>query len=96
MTDRLIYRLKPARTEAIQLTGFNEKDIDFFCGPENAYCYSDCVEKDYKFAKIRCYDGIRTAQIGDWLIRGIDGEIYILKDNTFRALFTYEKTLHSF
>lgn len=114
MNDRLIYRLKPARTEAIQLTGFNEEDIDFFCSPENVYYYHylvmpeveegkknpeqkiDCVSKDYKYAEIRCYDGVRKAFVGDWLIKGIDGEIYILKDNTFRALFTYEKTLHSF
>ena len=114
MSDRLIYRLKPARTEAIQLTGFNEWDIDMFCSPENVYyCHYlntdaiekgkknpeqtiDCVSKDYKFAEIRCYDGIRKASVGDWLIKGVDGEIYILKDNTFRALFTFEKKLQSF
>ena len=114
MNDRLIYRLKPARTEAIQLTGINEKDIDMFCFPEYVYYYHylvmseveegkknseqkiDCVSKDYKYAEIRCHDGLRTASVGDWLIRGIDGEIYIIKDNTFRALFTFEKKLHSF
>lgn len=114
MSERFFYRLKPALTEAIQLTGLNETAVDFFCRGENIYFlkYYDIgnIEKyqidseqlinassrEYKAVEIPTYEGIRIAQIGDWLVRGIDGEIYILKDNTFRALFTYEKTLRSF
>ena len=38
--------------------------------------------------KIKTLEGTMTAKKGDWIIRGIEGEIYPCKDSVFRA--TYE------
>ena len=65
-------------------------------GKLDPYQKIDCVSEDYKMIELRCYDGLKTASVGDWLVRGVDGEIYVIKDNTFRALFTFEKKLQSF
>lgn len=38
--------------------------------------------------KIRTLEGVMTAQRGDWIIRGVKGEIYPCKPDIFEA--TYE------
>jgi hypothetical protein len=39
-------------------------------------------------ASIKTLEGVMTAQIGDWIIRGVKGELYPCKPDIFAA--TYE------
>lgn len=78
------FRKKPVVIEAIQLTetnpdeilGYNDTDRKMFIDPE-----------DGKF-KIETLEGIMVANVGDWIIRGINNEFYPCKPDIFKK--TYE------
>ena len=44
--------------------------------------------------KIKTLEGIMTAQKGDWIIRGIKGEIYPCKDEIFRETYDFVNLTH--
>lgn len=44
--------------------------------------------------KIKTLEGIMTAQKGDWIIRGIKGEIYPCKDDIFKATYDFVNLKH--
>lgn len=44
--------------------------------------------------KIKTLEGIMTAQKGDWIIRGIKGEIYPCKDEIFREAYDFVNLTH--
>lgn len=78
------YRKKPVVIEAVRWTGKNFDEVaelgdDVFVsyGTENAHL------------EIKTLEGRMTASLGDWVIRGIKGEVYPCKDDIFRA--TYEE-----
>lgn len=71
------YRKKPIVIEAFQF-GIDKTPSWFdtsFLG-NGSYCYIDTLE------------GEMRANIGDWIIKGIKGELYPIKDDIFRE--TYE------
>lgn len=70
------YRKKPVVIEAIQFDGTNHDDIVEFCGG---------FTRD---AIISTLEGDMTAQPGDWIIKGVQGEYYPCKPDIFAA--TYE------
>jgi hypothetical protein len=50
------------------------------------------VKGDIKYHDSRCYlvrtlEGIMRANEGDWLIQGVEGEIYPCKDSVFQATY---------
>lgn len=77
------YRKKPVVIEAIQYDG--TFPLAFLNGDERvrkAVAYGgDAIE-------IVTLEGTMTAQIGDWIIRGVKGELYPCKPDIFEA--TYE------
>ena len=42
-------------------------------------------------ARIQTLEGVMTAESGDWVIRGVEGELYGCKDSVFRA--TYDEVV---
>lgn len=44
--------------------------------------------------KIKTLEGIMTAQKGDWIIRGVKGEIYPCKDDIFKATYDFVNLRH--
>lgn len=80
------YRKKPVVIEAIQYTrkkGGNLTDILVFSGVDQVTegFADDTLE-------IPTLEGTMTAQVGDWIIRGVKGELYPCKPDIFAA--TYE------
>lgn len=84
------YRKKPVVIEAFQFTGP-------FCGTGIPQWYTDAFSQneiihrgEWKadYAEIRTLEGVMRADKGDWIIRGIKGEIYPCKPDIFEA--TYE------
>lgn len=77
------YRNKPVVIEAVQYDG--TFPLAFLHGDERvrkAVAYGgDAIE-------ILTLEGTMTAQIGDWIIRGVKGELYPCKPDIFEA--TYE------
>jgi len=40
--------------------------------------------------KIETLEGLMTAEVGDWIIKGIQGEIYPCKNSIFKATYQVE------
>lgn len=85
------YRKKPIVIEAMQLS---EKTLDSlykFLDIEGMGSFLDCGHgidpTDGKF-KITTLEGVMIANIGDWIIKGISGELYPCKPDIFEK--TYE------
>ena len=71
---------RPIIVEAVQWTGDNEREIETL----NAK-----VIVDGKTLFISTLEGVMSASVGDWIIKGIAGECYPCKPEIFDA--TYER-----
>ena len=80
------YRKKPVVIEAEQFTDENKNRAFNFV---RCSCYADFNEKGLPTIKIQTLEGDMTAELGDWIIKGIKGEFYPCKPDIFSA--TYEK-----
>jgi len=76
------YRKKPIVIEAFRF-GFDELP-DWFVG------FID-NSRDKAWAYIETLEGEMTAKSGDYIIKGIKGELYPCKEDVFEA--TYEKVI---
>ena len=75
------YRKKPVTIEAIQWTGKNLSEIDNFVGVSIANKGTILI--------IHTLEGDMEASIGDYIIKGVNGEFYPCKPNIFAK--TYEE-----
>lgn len=77
------YRKKPVVIDAEQWTGFNlNSDESMFQSPEVI------IKDDGGEFMVLTLEGSMTGKKGDWLIRGVKGELYPCKPDIFSA--TYE------
>jgi hypothetical protein len=81
------YRKKPVVISAVQWTGGldNELKLIEFAGEDIAKSW---MIDNYEFLTIPTIEGKRTANKGDWIIRGVMGEFYLCKPDIFEM--TYE------
>ena len=80
------YRKKPVIIDAIEWKGRNRYEISEFCGLDNYY-FSD----DQKELFIPTLEGSMKANVGDYIIKGVNGEFYPCKPDIFHK--TYEKVV---
>ena len=80
------YRKKPIIIEAVQWTGDNLEELRDFVPEEFRY------NKVSEPMGIRTLEGVMTVSVGDWIIKGIQGEFYPCKPDIFEA--TYEAVKH--
>ena len=84
------FRKKPVEIEAIQYTGKN----DFLIGKwSNDLVYPSPVLEPNEnnpgsYLQIKTLEGVMTAIVGDWIIKGVKGEFYPYKHDIF--LMTYD------
>ena len=83
---RMKARKKPVVVEVVEFTGFNWKECMQFMGKENLIFTDDFSRKDR--LNIETLEGIMTASVGDYIIKGIHGEFYPCKPDIFHS--TYE------
>lgn len=78
------FRKKPVVIEADQVTE------DLFDGPHpnDRHIIGLTYDPVKKVVEIPTLEGVMTAQIGDWIIRGVKGEYYPCKPDIFKE--TYE------
>lgn len=85
------YRKKPVIIQAVQWTGNNLKEIIAFIGlHESAQKwtwqeYEDVVKNDG--LKIFTLEGKMNAEVGDYIIKGIQGEPYPCKPDIFEKSY---------
>lgn len=84
------YRKKPVVIEAAQMNGQTAKIAEWLieggCGFSSETHPTDST-KDRLF--INTLEGTMTAEPGDWIVKGVQGEFYPVKPDIFVA--TYEK-----
>ena len=81
------FRKKPIIIEAIRWSGKNEIDIVKLINRRVYFSFRFIANK--QIIVIKTLEGRMTANIGDWIIEGINGEIYPCKNYIFEK--TYEK-----
>lgn len=88
------YRKKPVEIEAIQFTDdlAARMLIDGEAGPfgltASGNYHRERREVRYAWLSIKTLEGIMRAERGDWVIRGVKGELYPCKNDIFEM--TYE------
>lgn len=85
------YRKKPVVIEAIQFTGGNGWEVARWSDRQAYATPALEVSEDNptgQCLKVDTLEGTMTAIVGDWIIRGIKGELYPCKPDIFEA--TYE------
>lgn len=89
------YRKKPIIVEAVQFTGNNESEIRDFCtitienGMKSRFVTYEHPLLSEPCIQIHTLEGVMTAQTGDWIIKGVKGEVYPCKPDIFEQ--TYER-----
>jgi hypothetical protein len=89
------YRKKPVVIEAFQFT--ENLALNYLCGdhkllPFDLHVSSAEYHSDEKrvynaYISIETLEGIMKANIGDWIIKGLKGELYPCKDDIFQATY---------
>ena len=94
------FRKKPVVVEAIKLKDskqstvkkcleFLGQQVDTGCTMASDYFDNYCKIVEYDGIKIKTLEGVMTASIGDYIIKGVNGEFYPCKPDIFEK--TYEK-----
>jgi len=83
------YRKKPVVIEAVQYNGVNANLIESFMGDKMASLGRICKEgtAEVEALKIGTLEGEMRADIGDWIIKGVNGEFYPCKDDIFKKTY---------
>ena len=86
------YRKKPVVIDAIQYTGDNTHEVLIFGeGYITGYNRVNPTEANPtgKFCYVETREGLIIGIVGDWFIKGVEGEFYPCGDEIFKK--TYEK-----
>ena len=79
------YRKKPVGVEAVQFNGTEQSVIDIMALGGTRHIDVDCGGKEFR---IHTLEGVMTASLNDWIIKGVKGECYPCKPDIFDK--TYE------
>jgi hypothetical protein len=86
------FRKRPVIIEAVQIRQDTLAELYDFLNITNKGCFQDCGHgidpEDGKF-KITTLEGVHTANMNDYIIKGVKGEFYPCKPDIFKL--TYEK-----
>jgi hypothetical protein len=82
------YRKKPVVIEAECFTLETWKKIEDWSDKKARAIGNWKHENDVLCMRIKTLEGTMTAELGDWIIRGVKGEFYPCKPDVFEA--TYE------
>ena len=84
------YRKKPVVIEAFLWNGKSIEELDTFMGEQkHDYTNEPKGRNGGYLVNIKTLEGIMTANIGDYIIKGVKGEFYPCKPDIFQA--TYEE-----
>lgn len=84
-----IFRKRPVEVECERYTGENGFMMAHWSNGDIKEMPGDAAFP--KHLEIKTKEGVMSAQVGDWIIRGIKGEFYPCKPDIFEA--TYEETI---
>ena len=79
------YRKIPVIIEAMQFTNETKNQVYSFVTCNKSASFAGTSQPTLM---IQTLEGVMTAHMGDWIIKGVKGEFYPVKDDIFRL--TYE------
>jgi hypothetical protein len=83
-----VYRKRPLEIEAIRYTRDSADAVEAFCAKgwdgATSPCYDHNPDGSFALATI---EGEVRVRYGDWVIRGVEGELYPCSDSIFRATY---------
>ena len=82
------YRKRPVIVDVLQLTQENAAEVEAFIGRPCRRQYSDDDKTTISGLLIDTLEGDMLASVGDYIIKGVQGEFYPCKPDIFAA--TYE------
>lgn len=89
------YRKKPVAVEAVRWTGDNFAELDAFAGTQFGTIHPD-DRGDDPDNDAQVYDKLHSVWVpfsaGDWVIRGVQGELYPCKAEVFEATYDVDDT----
>ncbi len=86
------FRNKPVVIEAVRFRASNGGRVAKWCGGRNRFEGKPSDPSDVaEWIDIPTLEGVMRADLGDWIIRGVQGEFYPCKPDIFTA--TYEEVL---
>ena len=77
------YRKKPVEIEAIEWTGHNHNEIRDFCGEGASLVETGGIHS----LSIHTLEGTMHASVGDYIIKGVRGELYPCKPDIFKQTY---------
>ena len=88
---------KPVTIEAVKWTGNNLKEVLDFTGKHEKFDswfssfdeFEDYVKNDNLEFKIFTLEGAMIASVGDYIIRGVNGENYPCKPDIFEKTYDF-------
>lgn len=82
-------RKKPVEIEAVQWTGENFKEVTDFIGDSRKWYIESGTDVPCSLV-IETLEGDHQAKIGDYIIRGVKGEVYPCKPDIFEMTYEVE------
>lgn len=89
------YVKKPIAVEAVKWKGFNNHEIEDFAG-DNVKIEviregdADNGIPSYIVCSIKTLEGVMTANVGDYIIKGVNGEFYPCKPDIFEKTYLHK------
>lgn len=83
------FRKKPVVIEAVQFRRDNWNEVQDFGKPAVKAVGNWNTPDDVLCLNVRTLEGLMTAEFGDWIIKGVNGEFYPCRNDIFRM--TYEE-----
>ncbi|WP_433568037.1 hypothetical protein ACQP1O_43105 (plasmid) [Nocardia sp. CA-151230] len=82
------YRKKPVEIEAMHLNNrTTPEEVARWCGGLIAIPEGERYTGGPIVIEIDTLEGVMTARPGDWIIKGVEGEFYPIKDSIFRETY---------
>ena len=82
------YRKRPVVIEAMHFTDESKDRVLRWAKDADRNCWAADDDSGAPIIKIKTLEGIMAANIGDWIIKGVKGELYPCKPDIFDL--TYE------
>lgn len=86
------YKKLPVVIEAARFDGYNADVVMQWINSSTGHCTAFMtLNDDARVILIKTLEGVMTASVGDWIIKGVQGEFYPCKSDIFDQ--TYEEVL---
>ncbi len=78
------FRKRPVVIDAEQLSEDNLEVLEQWC---RGSIKGIAMPRSKRAIDIQTYEGEMRAEIGDWIIKGVEGEFYPCRDSIFKATY---------